>query len=292
MAPRWEQQQHWPYEQPPYTHSNGDVLYSHLMRSRAHQRGGESAKGVRSKASTEKPDFAWYSAESRKQGLPPRCPIAHAELCPRYWQSLDALGRKRHGGITEISPERSALLQRKWKSFEAVIAEEEPVADEKSVDHFCPEVSYEIYGYFASFLHEFIDDIDRDAVWKMHERNGTTNQFDARWNWIAPCHYTQCREYSIHATFATGRPSKTSSRPGEVSPKRRGEVLARDSFTCVYCGRKPPEVILHADHKVSVKDGGTDDLENLVTACDKCNGGKGSSSFFDGAKPSVSPGQP
>jgi hypothetical protein len=176
--------------------------------------------------------------------------------------------------------------------FDAVIAEEEPQADENSVDHFCPEVSYEIYGLFASFLHEFIDDIDGEAVWKMHERNGTTDQFDARWNWITPCHYTQCREYSIHATFATGRPSKTSSRPGEVSPKRRWQVLVRDGFTCVYCGRKPPDVILQVDHKVSRNDDGTGDLENLVTACDKCNVGKGASSLQNEGKPSVGPGEP
>lgn len=173
----------------------------------------------------------------------------------------------------------------------AVIAEDEPQADEKSINHFCPEVSYLVYGLFASFLHEYIDDIDREAVYEYHKRAGTLDQHDAQWNWITPQHYTECREYSIHATFATGKPSKISPRPGEVSPKRRWEVLAKDSFTCDYCGRKPPEVILHADHRVSVKDGGTYDLENLVTARDKCNGGKGASGLFDGGKPSVSPGQ-
>ena len=54
------------------TQSTGNVLYSRFMDP---------------KHSPEKPDFAWYSAESRKQGLPPRCPIAHAELCPRYYES-------------------------------------------------------------------------------------------------------------------------------------------------------------------------------------------------------------
>jgi 5-methylcytosine-specific restriction endonuclease McrA len=199
-------------------------------------------------------------------------------LCPRYWQSLESLGRKKDGGITQISPERSALLQQKWKLFDAVIAEEEPVSDDKSVDHFCPEVSYEIYGLFASFLHEYIDGVDRETLYNYHERRGTLDQYDVRWQWITGCHYTQCREYSIHAPTAKGKPSKTQ-RPGEVSPKRRWEVLERDKRTCVYCGRKAPEVILHVDHKVSVRDGGTDDMENLVTACSECNGGKGASSL-------------
>jgi 5-methylcytosine-specific restriction endonuclease McrA len=227
------------------------------------------------------PTFDWYSGESRKFGLPPRCPIAHAELCPRYWQSLDALGRKRPGGITTIPGEQDAALQRKWKMFSAVIAEEEPIADEYSVTHFCPEVTYNIFGYFASFLHEYVDDIDREIVWKLHERDGTTDQVDARWQYITPLHYTECREYSIHATFSKGKPSK--ARPGEVSPARRWAVFHRDNFACVYCGRKPPEVVLHADHKVSVKDGGTDEMDNLVTACDNCNAGKGAASLRDGS---------
>jgi hypothetical protein len=248
-------------------------LMSAKQQRRAHNE-------VRSKRSRIIPTFDWYSGESRKLGLPPRCPIAHAELCPRYWQSLDALGRKRPGGITTIPDEQNAALQRKWKMFSAVIAEEEPWADEHSVNHFCPEVTYNIFDYFACYLHEYIDEIDLDATARMHERNGTMDEFDGRWWRIIPLHYTECREYSIHATFAKGKPSK--ARPGEVSPTRRWAVFHRDNFTCVYCGKKPPEVVLHVDHKVSIKDGGTDDMENLVTACDTCNTGKGASSLKDG----------
>lgn len=58
----------------------------------------------------------------------------------------------------------------------------------------------------------------------------------------------------------------------------RWEVLARDRFTCVYCGAKAPDVKLHVDHRLSVYDGGTDDLTNLVTACQDCNLGKGARS--------------
>lgn len=246
-----------------------------------------------SKESPEEPDFAWYSAESRKQGLPPRCPIAHAELCPRYYESIWLLGKE--GLITRIPSERDASLERKWKVFGSVIAEEGASVwgDEKrkNLDHFCPEVSYEIYSYFASHLNEYPDELDREIAYKLYKR-GEIKHFDARWQGISPHRYTECREYSIHATFATGKLSKTSLRPGDVRPKRRWQVIARDSFTCVYCGRKPPEVTLHVDHKVSVKDGGTDDLENLVTACDGCNGGKGASSVRDEGKPSVDLGQP
>lgn len=54
----------------------------------------------------------------------------------------------------------------------------------------------------------------------------------------------------------------------------RWAVLERDSFTCVYCGRRPPDVVLHVDHKHPRSKGGEDTFENLVTACQDCNLGK------------------
>lgn len=56
--------------------------------------------------------------------------------------------------------------------------------------------------------------------------------------------------------------------------KLRFEVLNRDNFTCRYCGRKAPEVILHIDHITPKSEGGTNALENLATACEECNLGK------------------
>ena len=64
-----------------------------------------------------------------------------------------------------------------------------------------------------------------------------------------------------------------------ISPKIRFEVFKRDHFTCRYCGRTTPQVILEIDHIVPVAEGGTDDTENLVTACYECNRGKGAIPF-------------
>mgnify|MGYP000870784366 CR=1 FL=1 len=61
----------------------------------------------------------------------------------------------------------------------------------------------------------------------------------------------------------------------QLSKRTRFEVFKRDGFACIYCGAHPPAVILHVDHVVPVKEGGTNVLENLVTACAGCNGGKG-----------------
>lgn len=59
-----------------------------------------------------------------------------------------------------------------------------------------------------------------------------------------------------------------------ISKKMRFEVFKRDSFTCQYCGAKAPDVILHVDHLLPVKEGGKNTMLNLITACQSCNSGK------------------
>ena len=60
-----------------------------------------------------------------------------------------------------------------------------------------------------------------------------------------------------------------------VSKKSRFEVFKRDAFRCVYCGRTPPSVCLELDHIDPKVNGGSDDINNLVSACFDCNRGKG-----------------
>ncbi len=59
-----------------------------------------------------------------------------------------------------------------------------------------------------------------------------------------------------------------------ISKKIRFEVFKRDKFTCQYCGRKAPDVVLNVDHITPVAEGGTNDMLNLITACFSCNNGK------------------
>lgn len=59
-----------------------------------------------------------------------------------------------------------------------------------------------------------------------------------------------------------------------LTKKTRFEVFKRDSFTCQYCGAKAPDVVLEVDHIIPVKEGGTNDILNLITSCKACNSGK------------------
>jgi hypothetical protein len=61
----------------------------------------------------------------------------------------------------------------------------------------------------------------------------------------------------------------------------RFEVLKRDCFTCQYCGREAPDVILEVDHIIPISKGGDDSLMNLVTACRDCNRGKSNKKLSD-----------
>lgn len=79
--------------------------------------------------------------------------------------------------------------------------------------------------------------------------------------------------------------TKSDSLPIDSSEKRgipmklRYQVLARDYFKCVICGRSPAThtgIVLHIDHITPFSKGGKTVLENLRSLCQNCNWGKGS----------------
>jgi hypothetical protein len=61
----------------------------------------------------------------------------------------------------------------------------------------------------------------------------------------------------------------------------RFEVFKRDKFTCQYCGRSAPDVVLHVDHIQPVAKDGDNDILNLITACRDCNAGKSDKTLSD-----------
>ena len=57
-----------------------------------------------------------------------------------------------------------------------------------------------------------------------------------------------------------------------VSAETRRAVFYLDGYECVYCSKT---TLLEVDHVQPVTLGGTNDLDNLVTCCEKCNKKKG-----------------
>lgn len=65
--------------------------------------------------------------------------------------------------------------------------------------------------------------------------------------------------------------------PYRVSlPVTRRSVMARDHYTCQYCGAQPPRKNMTVDHILPRSRGGRTIWENVVAACQHCNGRKGS----------------
>ena len=58
----------------------------------------------------------------------------------------------------------------------------------------------------------------------------------------------------------------------KVPPVNRREVLKRDRHTCQYCGHTKQ---LTLDHVIPRSKGGKHSWDNVVTACERCNGRKG-----------------
>jgi hypothetical protein len=69
--------------------------------------------------------------------------------------------------------------------------------------------------------------------------------------------------------------SKGKARRRKIGKTKRFAILSRDNFTCRYCGRRPPVVVLEIEHVNPFSVFGDESDANLVASCDDCNRGKG-----------------
>lgn len=79
-----------------------------------------------------------------------------------------------------------------------------------------------------------------------------------------------------------------------VTTKMRYQVLRRDRYRCVLCGRSPAkslDVELHIDHIIPFCKGGETTVKNLQTLCSECNLGKSDSMPEEMTKPRNDKGQ-
>jgi len=147
------------------------------------------------------PDLDWYSEISERKKAPLHCPYANVHRCYRYFSSLFLLGES--GITTQIKPEKVKELEELWKNSDLlpVIAEHDTgitsIGDKKSsFSNFCPEVSFDIFGLFAVYLHRYSDEIDIDTAHAQLEKKAYIK--DWRWQWenVESLHYLMCPVYS------------------------------------------------------------------------------------------------
>lgn len=150
------------------------------------------------------PDIDWCSTTSQSKDLALRCQFANVHKCPRYYQSYVLLGEC--SITTSISPDKDKALQKKWENSDLwpVLAEQKTSiggSPEKwsLFSNFCPEVSFDTFGFFASSLARFADEIDRDSAESWLIANGRANTKDWRFIWasLTPMHYSKCSLYTL-----------------------------------------------------------------------------------------------
>ena len=165
---------------------------------------------------TIQPTLAWYTEESTRKNLTPRCPFASVHRCPRYYQSRSLLGIS--GFSTRIDASEDERLLRQWQATDLwpSVAEEEtsiggPTTEPRLFSCFCPEVAFDRFGWFASYLARHADEIDSEVA-ATHLRRESASPNDWRWDWatVSPLHYADCSLYSplslgIHERHRTGK---------------------------------------------------------------------------------------
>ncbi len=110
-------------------------------------------------------------------------------------------------GTTKIDPSEDRRLLKFWKTNDLwpKTGEQEtsvsgPTGHMKKFSNFCPEVAFEIFGYFASHLSRYSDEIDQGiAHKKLGDGNAVRNDWRCAWAILSPQHYTDCPIYSVLA---------------------------------------------------------------------------------------------
>lgn len=174
------------------------------------------------------PNIDWYSSASSQKKLPPRCPYANVDRCPRYYESISLLGSA--GITTAIDPGEEKRLLKKWKKSEywpKVREHESSIWNNKDLHNFCPEVAFDVFGLFASELHRYADEMDTDAAHAQLSKKGSSSN-DPHWQWaqITPLHYSECRLYSQLLSTNTGETDKSDAKEIiEVKPSMFGITI-------------------------------------------------------------------
>ncbi len=167
------------------------------------------------------PNLKWYATLSVARGVSVRCPFATVDACPRYYQSLSLLG---NAAGTPIAPNEDARLLSGWKETDlwpqtkdqetaVVYVEGKPY----QYSQVCPEVAFDRFGFFVTYLARYADEIDSGVA---HDRlaGEHVSQDDPRWVWqsATPQHYTECPIYAVLAHRAKG-PTSTLPDPAVVA---------------------------------------------------------------------------
>jgi hypothetical protein len=143
----------------------------------------------------------------------PRCPFATVHRCPRYYQSVWLLGQS--GVAMQIASTQDDVLLNKCRESDLwpATAEQEPIVmsgmggiggkDPAIFNRFCPEVAYDRFEWFATYLSRYSDEIDLQAAHARLGRDRVSRLARAcRFSLAATQYLAQQRRWSTTATVS------------------------------------------------------------------------------------------
>lgn len=146
------------------------------------------------------PDSSWYRAKCSENNAPFSCPYANEHKCLRYYSSLDMLGEVKI--ITSISIDKKEELEEFWSNsgLLPVVSEDDTAISSCnskpiSFSNFCPEVTFKFFGYYASCLTKYNDDLDKDSGYTIAKRENLHNDWRYEWEYLTACHFLECGVY-------------------------------------------------------------------------------------------------
>ena len=150
------------------------------------------------------PNIEWYTKASEEKHVTPRCPFASVRRCPRYFQGISLLGEQ--GALSRLNSRQDQEIGGRWEGTDIWPAARHEHSGIISSDgkpflyrDFCPEITGEAFGLFASTLSRYSDEIDRQSAHESLASNGGGVTNDWRWHWssVSEMHYTNCPVYSL-----------------------------------------------------------------------------------------------
>lgn len=176
------------------------------------------------------PDKEWYAKVSCDRGVALRCPFATVEACPRFYQSLSLL---EEAGATRISKADDECLLKRWKASDLwprTAEQATAIAGEPGspsiFSNFCPEVTFERFGYFATSLIRYADAIDTDAAHARLAKEGfPTGHPNWFWSSCSDQHFTDCTIYSVLANRVAYPVTEAPSKPEPWWRKYLAEIV-------------------------------------------------------------------
>ena len=143
-----------------------------------------------------------YKQQSIRLSLPPWCPIASANYCPRYFKTVSLF--RESDLIAGLDQSVEKEIEAYWKKtpFWPILLEEKPAITKiegewRTIRNICPEIGYELFGIFACFFAKYADEID-EGVAHAKLRKEKIPIDDWRWHFssITWMHYSDCKEFS------------------------------------------------------------------------------------------------